>query len=202
VRNDAGYIALFTAVGAATLIGITWVTSALGLDPITDLLERRNKAVTVAISSVWMGVVALNIGSGIGEGDTIDTTLIPLFFNGVLYCVLVALVSAATGAIHAITVERSWVGAIRFGGAVLALSLPLARASSGDWVSTGATLFDSLRAMPAELALLAMGWGLERLKPSAPGLSKLAIITYGLAPALAMVIAGAAMARFIGGSTG
>jgi len=120
----------------------------------TDGFERQNVAARIAIIGLWIAVTICAIGANIGEGDEIETTLLPLgLCAGNLLAVAVGL-SMATRGFSPVAIERDRAAGVRIGSLFVASSVPLARAASGDWVSTEATVRDFAVTGPMLVALV------------------------------------------------
>lgn len=187
VKNDPGYLTLFCAVGAVTLYAGCALASVLGMNPISDGIERVNSGVVAAVVGLWFGVTALNVGSNIGAGATITTTLFPLAIACGEIGLFAIAVAWCSGFTEAVARDQSLAAGFRFAGFVFSASLPLARAASGDWVSYSATMRDLMMAAPALACLLVAATILERVWPSSASRSALAVFFRGIIPSLSSV---------------
>ncbi len=187
VRGNAGYILLFTAVGAVILRATLTLLNLLGLDVVGSAVGQRNAAVLPAIVGAWLAGLTLNIGANIGEGRTVYTALGPL----VLACALLAgfalLVGTITQVSDSIVSGRNLAAGLRFGALMLGAGLPLAVAASGDWVSIHGILHKFLLSVPVLVGLLVLGWLADRMLGARCGW-----LLAGLLPAGVFVFIGAA----------
>jgi hypothetical protein len=78
VRESLFYRALFLAAAARAIEVLSRGLAVFGLNPVVDGLERDNRAVRFATIGLWVERTAGAIGANLGEGDEIDTTLIPM----------------------------------------------------------------------------------------------------------------------------
>lgn len=161
VRETIGYQLLFLAAGIIALEMSTHAFAALGLDAHGDALERNNPAALPAVIGLWIAVTNCAIGANLGEGDDIFTTLVPLALAALILIGFGLGWSAGTRGFAGVVVERDRAAGLRCGGALIAASLPLAKAASGDWVSLSATLRDFAAALPFEALLLAVTLAVE-----------------------------------------
>jgi hypothetical protein len=142
VRESLGYRILFVGAAAVEIEVVSRGMSVLGLGPLEDGLERDNRAARYAAIGIWIACTLGAIGSNLGEGDEIYTTLIPMILDSVGLLIVGFLASIATRGFKTVVVERDdWAG-VRLGAFFVSAGLPLARAASGDWVSLTDTLVD------------------------------------------------------------
>lgn len=162
VRETVGYQVLFVAATAVAFGFATRGLAVLGIDLIADGVERYNPAAQIACGGLWVAITICSGGANLGEGDFVFTTIGPFVFAELLLLAFAAGFSVATSGFEAIVIEHNvWAG-VRFAGWLIAGSLPLAWAASGDWVSAEATLHDFGRTVPVLLGLLACGITIER----------------------------------------
>lgn len=186
VRHDLGLQALFVAGGLAAIAVTTVVTGVLGLDALADGLERDNASARIAICGLWIATTVCSIGANIGEGSFVGTTFIPLALSVAALGAIVAIVSAATGGLLPITVERDSAAGIRFAGLMIAASIPLAHSSSGDWLSLRATSHDFVAELPALIGIVGLAVGIEKIAGRTQRRDDR--LRRGLAPALLFVL--------------
>jgi hypothetical protein len=161
VRQDLGLQALFVAGGMTAVAGVTEIVGIFGLHAVDDGIERNNPAARAAVAGLWIATTLCSIAANLGEGDFVGTTFAPLAIALMVLLTLCAAYSAATRGFAVITVERDRAAGIRFAGWVIAASIPLAKASRGDWVSLTATLRDFALELPALALGLALALGFE-----------------------------------------
>lgn len=149
VQSSAGYILLFLAVAAATLMVVTEVGTILGLAALDGFVRGRNRATGWAVGGLWLGTGFVNAGANIGRGDTIYTTLGPLGLGLGTLIVLTVILAVATGGFRAVRLDRNTPAGVRFAGLFVAWGLILGRAVAGDWQSTQKTLEDFSRSAAA-----------------------------------------------------
>jgi hypothetical protein len=162
VRETIGYQWLFVTATACAFCLATMGFSAFGIDPIADGIERRNKAAQIANGGLWIAVTVCSAGANLGEGDTVFTTLAPLAFSVIILLTFAAGLSAATSGFARVAIAHDATAGIRLAAFLIAASLPLARAGSGDWVSLAATLADFGKALLPLATLLAVAIAVER----------------------------------------
>ena len=137
-----------------SLARISHLMKTRGLDLETDGFERQNVAARIAIIGLWIAVTICAIGANLGEGEEIETTLFPLgLCAGGLLAVALGL-SMATRGFSPVAIERDRAAGVRIASLFVASSVPLARAASGDWVSTEETVRDFAVAVPTLVALV------------------------------------------------
>jgi hypothetical protein len=142
VRESLGYRILFVAAAAVEIELVSRGMSVLGLGPLEDGLERNNRAARFAAVGVWVACTLGAIGSNLGEGDEIYTTLIPMTLAATGLLAMALLASIVTRGFKTVVVERDDYAGMRLGAFFISAGLPLAQAASGDWVSLTDTLVD------------------------------------------------------------
>ncbi|HKB05294.1 MAG TPA: hypothetical protein VKD90_23920 [Gemmataceae bacterium] len=168
VRRGPGYIALFLAVAGVAFAAATAAGAVIGVSALDDAVRRPNPAAVWATAGLWLGTGLAVAGANIGRGDTIGTTLGPLFLGVAALLALWAIHAAATNSAMAISQGRDVPTAIRVAGLLIAWGLIFARATAGDWESVARTWEDfAVQGWPA-VALLVIAIPIEwRLRPSA-----------------------------------
>jgi hypothetical protein len=167
VRSGPVYIVLFLAVAADTLSLVTVAGSLFGLPVLGGFIRGKNGAVGWALAGLWLGTGLVNAGANVGRGDTIYTTLGPLGLALGALLALAAILSAATGGLRAIRLDRDMPAGVRAGGLFVAWGLILGRAVAGDWESAERTLADFVAYGWPVLALLIVAIPIElMLRPT------------------------------------
>lgn len=161
VRENFGIQILFFEAWLIALAATTGFVSFLGLDALGDGIDRNNRAARIATSAGWLGLTLCAVSSNLGNGDFVGSTFIPLLLDSAALMFGVTLYSATTHNFAPITIERDDSAGVRFAGFILGASLPLAKASSSDWISLEATLRDYQAAAPWLLLILALALGRE-----------------------------------------
>jgi hypothetical protein len=189
VRDDARYLYLYTAWGAAWIgVAMLWLP-LFGLSARDDVVERRNSAAGLALCSLPFAFGLAYVGGNIGDGPGWWVVLASSGLATAASWLLIWLALSPGRAHESITIERDVASALRFGGLIVAEAAVLGRAVAGDWQGAEGLLRDfAVRGWPA-LALAFVALVLERpLRPNAatPRRSTLAA---GFLPALAYVAA-------------
>jgi len=200
VKDNSGYLTLFSAVGTLSLYGASFFSSLAGLDPLANGIEGGNRAAILSVAGLWSATTVLNIGANIGSGEDISTTLIPLAIGLGLLGLFLAVVSWSTDLLPAIASARRTAAGVRLGALALSASLPLANAASGDWISLPATLGDMISVTPQLVLLVGAAWVVERVWPSAELRSFASILTRAVAPSLGFLALAAGLTWKIGGN--
>jgi hypothetical protein len=189
VRTSPGYVVLFLAVAGVALAAATAAGAVIGVSALDDALRRPNPAAVCMTGGIWLGTALTVAGANIGRGDTIGTTMGPLFLGVATLLALWAVQAAATNSAMAISQDRDVSTGIRVAGLVVAWGLIFARATAGDWESVARTWEDfAVQGWPA-VALLAVAIPVEWwLRPSARPLPS-GLAGIGLAIAYVLVAA-------------
>jgi hypothetical protein len=197
VRGDFGEVSLYLIF---SLLWIALTQSALaflGISIRDDVAERRNRSAGFAASGFTIAATCCVAGANIGDGPG---------FEVVLFCAVLAVsyllalwfvVAQTSGMADAITIERDLGAGIRAGGWFAGSGAVIGACVAGDWISIAATLRDFVRyAWP--LAVFAFAFGLFERSVSrrVPGVRPSVPMSIGVA--IAMVVAGAICARWIG----
>lgn len=75
VRASNFYIAIYMALGAATLGLASHLYSFFGISPRDDVLERRSKAAPIATVGAQFGTTLCLAGGNIGEGPGVEVVM-------------------------------------------------------------------------------------------------------------------------------
>jgi hypothetical protein len=160
--SELEYFLGFAAVCVMSLRLILEVLDFLGVQPQRDAIERSNPASLPTIAGALLAMTALNIGSNIGYGDDIHTTLFPLAVSTGLLLAVVGAVVVFTPVAESIAIGRNLSAGIRFGALWISASIPLARAAAGDWESFITTTIDLVGVLPNLLFLFLVAVWSER----------------------------------------
>ncbi len=192
VRENVGYVGLFTATGAVALGVVNLLSTLIGISALQDAVERRNLAAAWAVGGAWLGSTLCICGANVGEGPTIYTTLGPLALSvGALGGCWLAF-ACVTKSTAAVVVDRDCASGVRLAGLLVAWGLVLGRAVAGDWVSSEATLRDfAVNGWPA-LALLLIAAPVELMVRPTPRRPFPPLVSAGVLPAVAYVAAASA----------
>lgn len=155
VRNDPAYIAIYAALGAAWLGGMTLLFPFLGISARYDALERQNRGALVAICGALLGATFSFAGANIGDGPGMEVVLFCGVLSSAMFLFLWAAVERATSISEAITIERNTGAGIRLGGFLTGLGSLCGWAVAGDWISWSATMLDFARSLWPGVALCA-----------------------------------------------
>jgi hypothetical protein len=157
VREDADYIGLFLALGAAWLVATAWATALLGVSIRDDAIERNNLSAGLASAGALVGGMVIYAFANLGEGETIWTTIGPAALATGACFALWAGHQIVSGAADAIAIDRDTASGLRFAGMTIGTSIIVGRAVAGDYESAAGTFRDLWRqgwpALP--LAMLA-----------------------------------------------
>ena len=187
------YLTFYMVMGAAWVGLALRFTGAPGISVRDDVIERRNRPAAVAIGGAMIGCTFTFAGGNIGDGPGWWVVLFSSGLATVTLFVLWIILDAAGHVVDAITIDRDVAAGVRLGGFLVGQGLILGRAVAGDWVSAGATLRDfAVAAWPA-LVLLGFAILVERSFRPTPQRPNPPVHAYGLFPAIAYVIAGAAV---------
>lgn len=195
VRDDAGYLALYTLMGAAWTGTAMKLLPFVGLSPADDVVERSNGAAAVAISGALIGCTLCYAGGNIGNGPGWWVVVFSAGLATATLAVLWLLFDRFAHVVDTLTIDRDPAAGLRVFGLLSAAGVVLGRGVAGDWVSVQATLRDfTVLAWPV-LALFAAAVLLEhaarptRERPT-PSVTALGVLPAGLylAAALAYVV--------------
>jgi len=144
VRSSPAYQLGFLIAWGAALLWAHLVGWLLGLGWLEQGLERGNPGAVWAGVGLTVGTTLAVAGANIGEGETMATTIGPMFLAVGALLGLWGLFTAMTGNTATVTVERDNAAGLRLGSVLVAWGLVLGRSVAGDWVSVEATLRDFL----------------------------------------------------------
>lgn len=187
------YLTFYMVVGAAWVGVCLKCTGVAGISVRDDVIERRNRAAAIAVGGAMVGFTLTFAGGNIGDGPG---WWVVLFSSGLATATLFALwvaLDIGGGAADSITVERDVAAGTRVAGFLIGQGLILGRSVAGDWISAAATVRDfATTAWPA-LVLLAFAILVERSFRPSPQRPNPPVPAFGLFPAVAYLIAGAAV---------
>lgn len=190
VRDDWRYLGMYTVLGAAWTGAALTLVPALGVSAIHDVHERGNRAAAWAISGAIVALAIAFVGGNIGDGPGWWVVVFAALLSTAGLFVLWAAFEHWTNASDSITVDRDEASGVRLAGFLLGMSLILARAVAGDWVSAEATVRDFfIVSWPAVPLLLIAGVVERRVGPTSARPSQ-PVTTHGVMPALLYVIFG------------
>lgn len=198
IRDNSGYVLLVFLMGGACLTIAMALLPWLGISLRDDVYERRNFAALLTMSGAALGVMLTYSAANVGTG--------PSFWNNVFSSLLASgallfiwLVMAVLGrAAISITEERDPASGLRVGILLVAEGFILGRAIAGNWVSTEATVRDFLRdGWPALAMGIAAAIVERRLRPARDN-PQPSVVTHGLVPGLAYLLAALAWCGYLG----
>lgn len=149
VSGDPVYLVFMLLVGGASLVFSILIISLHGLNPAEDVVLRNNIAAIYPYGGLLLGVILINLGSNIGSGDTVYTTLIPLGLALLFYHFSFLIIDLMTHIAREVAVERDSSAGIALGVWFAGAGLLLAFPSSGNWESSSATIRDYVKWLPA-----------------------------------------------------
>jgi hypothetical protein len=193
LREDPGYILLFTLGGLLWMGFAAVLSSAAGISRRQDALERRNRPAAVVIVGALLGVTLTYAGANIGEGATIWMTFGPAVLATLAWAAAWAVYQALTNVADAVAIDRDAPAAWRLAGLLVAAGLILGRSVAGDYDSASNTVRDFARHGWLVLPLVCVAAWVERLSDARP-----AARARGLAAALSYVVAAAAYVASLG----
>jgi uncharacterized membrane protein YjfL (UPF0719 family) len=190
------YLFMYIVLGLAWLrafeIGFAW----LGLSVRDDVVERGNRAATLAAAGAFTGLTACYAGANIGDGPGWWVVVFSAGLATVTWLLAWFTLAFFTPVADTVAIDRDPAAGLRLGAFLAASGLVLGRAVAGDWVSQDATVNDFVTSAAPVLLLLAMAMSVEYYarptaeRPQAP------IVGMGLAPAAAyLTLAIVAVAR-------
>ncbi len=197
VREDSGEISFYLVFSMIWISLVQASFSFLGISVRDDVAERGNNSAAFVAAGLTIGATCCIAGANVGGGPGFEVVL----FCGALAttCLLLlwVLVAQISGVADVITIDRDLGTGIRAGGLLAGTGIVLGVCVAGDWVSLAATLKDFARfSWPVTIAacLFAMMERAARRRASAAAPSR----TVSILVALAMVVAGAAYAQWVG----
>jgi hypothetical protein len=196
VREDSGEISFYLVFSMIWIALVQASFSFLGISVRDDVAERGNDSAAFVAAGLTIGATCCIAGANVGEGPGLEVVL----FCGTLAttCLLLlwVLVAQIAGVADVVTIDRDLGNGIRAGGLLAGTGIVLGVCVAGDWVSATATLKDFARfSWPVAIAayLFAMiERAMRRRAPAAPSR------TVSILVALALVVAGAAYAQWVG----
>lgn len=161
VRASPLWIAFYTVMGMAWTGVVSLFLPILGVTPVTDVVERRNRVAAWPAIGILLGGALAYAGGNIGDGPGFWVVLIAAGLATWALLGLLFLVAVVARTDLRVTVDRDPAAAFRLALLAICMGAMLGRAVAGDWVSFGATLNDFVRdGWPAvALACLEMGVG-------------------------------------------
>ena len=200
VRDSPTYLLFYLVLGGAwtgfaARLPIRW----LGLSARDDALERANAPAAIAIGGAIVGVALCYAGGNIGDGPGWWVVLFCMLLSTAAFAVLWLVLEKLGRLSETITVHRDPAAGVRAAGFFIGLGAILGRSVAGNWISAGATVRDfAVHGWPA-LALTFVAVVVERVCRPTPARPFLPVATYGVAPSLFFVAAGAAAVLERGG---
>jgi len=165
VRDDARYLLMYEALGAAWVLVATEALPYLGYSLRDDVLERRNGAAAWAIAGALVALTLCFAGGNIGNGPGWWVVVFAAALSTAGFFGLWLVVELSARPSRAITTDRDLATGLRLAGLLTAVGIILGRGVAGDWVSATATLRDfAVHAWPA-LLLVGLAVVVERLTP-------------------------------------
>jgi hypothetical protein len=197
VRDDSGEITFYLVFSMIWIALVQASFSFLGVSVRDDVAERGNNSAAFVEAGLTIGATCCIGGANVGDGPGFEVVL----FCGVLatLCLILlwVLVAQISGIADVITIDRDLGTGIRAGGLLAGTGIVLGVCVAGDWVSLAATLKDFARfSWPVAIAayLFAVMERAAGRRAHAVAPSRMVSIL----AALAMVVAGAAYARWVG----
>lgn len=135
VRVSSVYIAVYMALGAATLGVASHFYSFLGISPRDDVLERGNRAALIAIGGAQIGTIVCFTGGNIGEGPGVEVVILSAGTALFAWFVLWYAADFFSGQLisERISVERDTSSGVRLAGLLAGSGLILGAAAAGVW---------------------------------------------------------------------
>jgi len=189
VKDDLRYVLLFLASGGAFLSIFGLAIPQLGLSLSLDVVNQRNPAAVVTIVGGMIGVTLAYALANIGSGPTIWTTIGPAVLACGALLVLWAIAEMAGDFSEAVTIERDVASGLRLAVFLICGGLILGRAVAGDYVSAEATFHDFAAQGWMALPLAVAAAMVQRILRPTGRNPQPAIMAYGLAPSLALLLA-------------
>jgi hypothetical protein len=184
VRVNPQYLGMYTAMGAAWVGVALLALPFMGIDPVMDVIHRRNPAAAWAVAGTAIGLTAAFAGGNIGDGPGWWVVVFSAALGTAGMFILWGMLDVVTGISSLVTVERDTAAGIRLGALLAALGAISGRAVAGDWVSVPETMEDFLTiAWPgAGLVLLEGILGLM-MRPT-PTNPRPSVAAFGVLPAV------------------
>jgi uncharacterized membrane protein YjfL (UPF0719 family) len=175
VRSDPIYTLAYFVGGLLWLRFCLLLVQFLGIDWITDVVQKNNHAAMWAWSGAALGFTFCYAGANVGSGPGPEVVFFcAALASGSMLLAWFLLESLCGFAIsESITIEREDALGIRLAIFVVSVGLIAGFATAGDWQSLSATVWDFTRfGWPIALVLLCAA-GYENWARRRPGFSKL-----------------------------
>lgn len=187
VRDDGGYMTMYTLMGLAWCGVASFIPAWLGISFRHDVLNLANHAAGWVCCGWILGVMLSFAGGNIGDGPGWWVVVFSsLLSTGMLTLVFFAW-EKLTGSHDAITIDRDVATGLRMFGLFAACGAVFGVSAAGDWQSADATIRDFfLTAWPAVPILLAAIVFHRILRPTAEN-PRPAILGAGVFPMLVLL---------------
>jgi hypothetical protein len=197
VREDSGEISFYLVFSMIWIALVQTSFSFLGISVRDDVAERGNNSAAFVAAGLTIGATCCIAGANVGDGPGFEVVL----FCGALAttCLLLlwGLVAQISGVADVITIDRDLGTGIRAGGLLAGTGIVLGVCVAGDWVSLAATLKDFARfSWPVAIAAYLFAMMERAVRRQAPAAAPSRTVSILLA--LAMVVAGAGYAQWVG----
>jgi uncharacterized membrane protein YjfL (UPF0719 family) len=182
-----------------TVLGMAWLRASASLFPFAglsvrdDVVERSNPAAAVACAGALFGIACCYAGANIGDGPGWPVVVFcGLLSTGTLIAAWIALVSLSPVS-DSVNIDRDAAAGLRLGAFLIACGLILGRATAGDWESVRSAMNDYAQFVPGVIALVALAALVERMARPTAERPQGQIVTWGLLPAIAYLVAAVAL---------
>jgi len=145
VRSDFSGVAFLSVLGVLWLWIANWIYPWLGLSIREDAWERKNPAASMALGCAMVATAITFAAGNLGEGPSYWENVFSSGLSTAGLFILWATFELGGRVSVSVAEERNFASGVRFGGLLLAWSLVLGRAVTGDWHSCKETTNDFIR---------------------------------------------------------
>ena len=160
------------------------VFTYLGLSVRDDVIERRNRAATLAFGGALIGVTCCYAGGNVGDGPGWWVVVLSAALATATLIVVWMLFTQVTPVSDTIVIDRDPAAGWRLAGLLVACGVLLGRSVAGDWTTAHEMVADWVRWLPIVSAIVVAAILLERLARPRVGRPLAPVVALGLLPAV------------------
>lgn len=198
VRDDARYLLMYEAMGAAWVGVAARAAAIMGMSARDDVYERGNRAAGFALAGVVLAITLCFAGGNIGDGPGWWVVVYSAALSTVALLVLWAMLDAVSSVNDVVTIDRDAAAGLRLAGFLVGVGCILGRAVAGDWVSARATVGDFLAFSWRVLPLVALAALVDARARPTPARPAAPVLLAGALPGLLYAGIGAALVYLAG----
>jgi hypothetical protein len=169
VRSDPYYVAVYELIASLWLAGAWHAFGYFGISPRDDVMEKRNRAASWAVSGALTGVALCFAGSNVGNGPGTEAVIFcAAMASAALFLVWFVLDAAGACWADRVTIDRDYGSGVRLGSLLLAAGLSFGSAATGDWGSANGAVKEFLVSSWPIMPAICLGLAAERTLRRSP----------------------------------